>query len=197
MFRIHVGAVWPGKINVFHVPDTCWVRFAGKNECFSCSGCFGRGALVPGWGRLIREGVSKPHFPFENALQGASGAIFRHHEFWRKIHVPDPCSGSRPWLLVSVLQVRMNVFHIPDTCWVRFAGKNEHFSCSGCFGRRTLVPGWGRPILWGYQSLMSLSKTPSRVPLEPFFGTMNCGRKFMFRIHVPVHGLGCWCPFCK
>ena len=123
-----MGAVLQVKMSVFHVPDTCGGRLAGKNECFSCSGCVGRGALVAGWGRLIRGGVSKPNFPLENALQGASGAIFRHHEFWRKIHVPDPCSGSRPWLLVSVLQIKMNVFSCSGYI---FAGKNVYFLCSG------------------------------------------------------------------
>ena len=122
MFRIHVGAVWQGKMNVSHVPDTCGGRLAGKNECFSCSGYM--------WG------------PF-----GKEKSMF---------------------LMFRMLWSR------GLGCWLGSADTGG-----------------------GYQSLISLSKMPSRVPLEPFFGTMNFGGKFMFRIHVPVHGLGCWCPFCR
>ena len=35
---VAVGALLLVKMSVFHVPNTLGGRFAGKNECFSCSG---------------------------------------------------------------------------------------------------------------------------------------------------------------
>ena len=38
----------------------------------------------------------------------------------------------------AVLQVKMNVFHVPDACGGRFASKHERFLCAGCMWRVVL-----------------------------------------------------------